>query len=128
MSTLLDKVASHCGWPSFDVALDNIQISPDPDGIRMKTHCKRCSAHLGHVFTGEHLTAKNTRYCVNSASIDFVNDDSIQDTKDKDYTVVTKLLPTQVFWSAEDYHQDYYTKHAKMPYCHRPIARFDNAI
>ena len=41
------------------------------------------------------------------------------------YEVATELEPVKVFWSAEDYHQDYYTKTAKVPYCHRYVRRFD---
>lgn len=34
------------------------------------------------------------------------------------YQVATQLRPVEVFWSAEDYHQDYYTVNNKLPYCH----------
>lgn len=34
------------------------------------------------------------------------------------YSIATKLLPVSVFWSAEDYHQDYYMVNQKLPYCH----------
>jgi len=34
------------------------------------------------------------------------------------YDVVTKLLPVETFWKAEDYHQDYYVKKNQQPYCH----------
>ncbi|MFI4963342.1 MAG: peptide-methionine (S)-S-oxide reductase MsrA, partial [Legionellales bacterium] len=41
------------------------------------------------------------------------------------YNVATHLIPTQPFWAAEEYHQDYYSKHNKAPYCHHPVKRFN---
>jgi peptide methionine sulfoxide reductase msrA/msrB len=39
--------------------------------------------------------------------------------KEKGYKPATELKKTTTFWPAETYHQDYYFKHRKTPYCHK---------
>ena len=234
------QFASGCGWPSFDITIPNtVKELPNLYGPDIEIRCDRCDGHLGHVFDGENYTALNRRYCVNSASLDFVGDSNVLDAEEailaggcfwgvdhylrqipgvltvevgytggtvdnptynqicsggtghyeavrviydssktdyysvvkrffeihdptqrtgqgpdlghqyqsavfyynqvqrshaekliqqltqKGYDVATQLIPAQVFWPAEDYHQNYYGKQTKKPYCHQPIPRFE---
>lgn len=42
----------------------------------------------------------------------------ISELKDMHYNVATKLYPVTTFWQGEAYHQLYYQKNGKQPYCH----------
>jgi len=236
-----DKFDAGCGWPSFDAEIPGaVKRLADADGKRIEIECNHCQGHLGHVFTGERLTPRDTRHCVNSISMDFVPladttnrferavfaggcfwgveyflqkapgvirttvgytggqtkkptyeevcshssghaeaveviydplqtsfeklarlffeihdptqvdrqgpdigdqyrsevfyvneaqkqsaEKLIADLTSKGWKVVTRLEPSAAFWPGEEYHKNYYQRNGKLPYCHRPVARFD---
>jgi methionine-R-sulfoxide reductase len=86
------KFDSECGWPSFDQTISDKAITEHVDlkmlQPRTEIRCRRCEAHLGHVFN-DGPTDTGLRYCLNSAAMKFVSEKELikqlkkQDEKDK---------------------------------------------
>lgn len=69
------KYESHCGWPSFDDAIDGAveyHLDKSHGMIRTEITCSRCGGHLGHVFDDGPRDTTGKRYCVNTTSLRFV--------------------------------------------------------
>jgi peptide methionine sulfoxide reductase msrA/msrB len=97
-----DKFKSDCGWPSFDDEIKGaVKQTVDADGFRIEITCKKCGAHLGHIFRGEGYTDKNVRHCVNSVSLQF-----IPAHVDKKARTDTAIFAGGCFWGVEYYFQE----------------------
>jgi peptide-methionine (R)-S-oxide reductase len=79
--TLFDsdtKYDSGSGWPSFWQPLADEKIEYISDTtygmVRTEVNCKKCGAHLGHVFD-DGPKSTNQRYCINSISLELEKKD-----------------------------------------------------
>ena len=85
------KFDSGTGWPSFTdpVNLENIELKQDLDHGMMRTEvvCKRCRAHLGHVFDDGPVDGslpagrQGKRYCINSVCLELEKEEGKKEKK-----------------------------------------------
>lgn len=86
-----DKFDAHCGWASFTKPVEKEEVIEKRDlthgMIRTEVRSSDADSHLGHVFNDG--PNGNLRYCINSASIEFILK---EDLEEKGYGEYLKLF------------------------------------
>ncbi|WP_346929840.1 peptide-methionine (R)-S-oxide reductase MsrB [Clostridium sp.] len=84
-----DKFNSGCGWPAFSKPIDRDFIKENIDKshgmVRTEVRSKNGDAHLGHVFCDGPDELGGLRYCINSASLKFIQRDKMKEEGYEEY-------------------------------------------
>ncbi len=84
-----DKFNSGCGWPAFSKPIDRDFIKENIDKshgmVRTEVRSKSGDSHLGHVFCDGPEELGGLRYCINSASLKFIQKDKIKEEGYEEY-------------------------------------------
>jgi peptide-methionine (R)-S-oxide reductase len=77
-----DKYESGCGWPSFTKPIEPANVNEIRDAslgmVRTEVRSANGDSHLGHVFDDGPRDRGGLRYCINSASLRFVDRDNME--------------------------------------------------
>ena len=83
----IDKFDSHCGWPSFTKPVTEEVVKEKKDFtngmLRIEIRSADADSHLGHVF--DDGPNGNQRYCINSASLEFIPKEEMETRGYSDY-------------------------------------------
>lgn len=100
------KFNSGTGWPSFFRPVDADHVAYERDrsyGMeRVEILCARCHGHLGHVFEDAPQTPTGLRYCLNSASMSFVEKGKPMPAGARPIETRTAYFAGGCFWGVED--------------------------
>lgn len=86
-----DKFQSNCGWPAFAKPISKdliIELKDESHGmLRTEVKSKNGYSHLGHVFEDGIKELGGLRYCINSASLEFISKDNMKNRGYGDYLI-----------------------------------------
>ncbi len=89
-----DKFDSGCGWPAFSKPISKDFVSEFDDNSfgmkRTEVRSSKASSHLGHVFNDGLEELGGMRYCINSAALEFIPLEKMEERGYKEYIKLIK--------------------------------------